>query len=120
MHPLSTLSLFASPDTPSADTTSNRVALEAEWLKLTRRTLPALAGGRGWPVSLDHCFQRILLDHAVGGRWYDHVAGRPAYRHLGQAALARAVALGRAVAAGRADVAALNRQSLVWRGKQAR
>lgn len=119
MHPLSTLSLFANPDAPSADIPSDRAALEAEWLELTRRTLPALAGERGWPVRLDHCFQRILLDHAVGGRWYDHVARRPAYRHLGQAALARAVALGRDLAAGRADLTALNRQSLVWRGKQA-
>ena len=117
---MSAPSLFASPDTSSADIPSDRAALEAEWLGLTRRTLPALAGGRGWPVRLDHCFQRILLDHAVGGRWYDHVAGRPAYRHLGQAALARAVALGRDAAAGRTDLAALNRQSLVWRGKQAR
>ncbi len=96
----------------------DRAALEAEWLELTRQTLPTLASRRGWPVSLDHCFQRILLDHAVGGRWYDHVAGRPAYRHVDDAGLARAVALGRDVAAGRVDLSALNRQSLVWRGKR--
>jgi hypothetical protein len=95
----------------------NRAALEAEWLHLTRVDLPALATQRGWPVSADHCFQRILLDHAVGGRWYDHVTGRPAYRHLSHDALARAVALGHAAAAGEADLSALNAQSLAWRGK---
>ena len=95
----------------------DRVALEATWLRLTRVELPALAGSRRWPVSADHCFQRILLDHAVGGRWYDHVTGRPAYRHLPDDALTRAVALGRAAAAGEADLHALNAQSLAWRGK---
>ena len=95
----------------------DRRALEARWLALTRETLPALAPMRGWPVRADHCFQRILLDNALGGRWYDHVAGRPAYRHLDDAALARAVALGEAAAAGEVDVALLNRRSLAWRGK---
>jgi len=45
----------------------DRAALEAEWLVLTRASLPALAIERHWPVSADHCFQRILLDNAVGG-----------------------------------------------------
>lgn len=94
-----------------------RADLEARWLRLTREVLPGLAGSRGWPVRFDHCFQRILLDHAVGGRWYDRVAGRPAYRHLDAERLAAAVALGEAVAAGAADLHALNAQSLRWRGK---
>lgn len=91
--------------------------LEAEWLRLTREALPAVAGARGWPVRADHCFQRILLDAAFGGRWYDFVEKRPAYRHADSAALTRAVALGRAVLAGEADLRALNGQSLRWRGK---
>lgn len=91
--------------------------LEAEWLVLTRETLPALAAARGWPVRADHCFQRILLDHAVGGCWYDHVPRRPAYHHFPADRLAAAVALGRAAAAGQADLHALNRRSLAWRGK---
>lgn len=96
----------------------DRPALEARWLVLTRERLPALAAARGWPVRADHCFQRILLDHAAGGRWYDHVAGRPAYRHIGADGLARAVALGEAVAAGEADLPALNDRSLAWRGRR--
>lgn len=96
---------------------TGRAALEARWLDLTRRTLPAVARERGWPVAADHCFQRILLDNAFGGVWYDHVAGRPAYAHADPVALARAVALGEAALAGQADLADLNHRSLAWRGK---
>lgn len=94
-----------------------RPELEADWLQITRKTLPVLAAERRWPVRADHCFQRILLDNAVGGRWYDHVAKRPAYAHINEAALARAVALGHAVEQGDADLHALNAASLGWRRK---
>ena len=103
--------------TLSPESGVDRLTLQAEWLVLTRETLPALAPERDWPVSADHCFQRILLDQAVGGCWYDHVAERPAYRHLDDQRLAAAVTLGRSVADGTADLDALNRQSLAWRGK---
>ncbi|MDJ0275806.1 GCN5-related N-acetyltransferase [Sphingomonas sp. 2R-10] len=96
---------------------SARDALAARWLGLTRRELPDVARERRWPVVADHCFQRILLDNAFGGVWYDHVAGRPAYAHADPAALARAIALGDAAIAGEADMADLNRRSLDWRGK---
>ena len=102
------------------DAPSSRPHLEAHWLRLTRETLPALAVARAWPVSADHCFQRILLDNALGRCWYDAVARRPAYRHVGEDALARAVALGEAVAAGTADLHDLNARSLAWRGKRPR
>ena len=92
-----------------------RAALEAAWLELTRRTLPGLAAARGWPVSADHCFQRILLDNAVGGVWYDAIARRPAYRHADAALLASAVALGRQVAAGGRDLHELTRRARAWR-----
>jgi hypothetical protein len=93
----------------------SRPALEARWLELTRAILPALATGRGWPVRHDHCFQRILLDAATGGVWYDAIAGRPAYAHADAAVLDRAVALAEAVADGSADLHTLNDQSLAWR-----
>ncbi len=90
-------------------------ALRTRWLDLTRRTLPALAKSRDWPVSADHCFQRILLDNACGGCWYDHITARPAYIHADPATLTRAVALGDAAEAGTVDLAVLNRRSLDWR-----
>jgi len=94
-----------------------RAVLEARWLELTRRTLPGLAAKRGFPVRHDHCFQRILLDAACEGAWYDHVTGRPAYRAIDTARLERATELAQAVVEGEADLAALNHQSLRWRGK---
>ncbi|WP_315760672.1 GCN5-related N-acetyltransferase [Sphingomonas sp. Y38-1Y] len=92
-----------------------RAALETRWLDLTRRVMPALAAERGWPVRADHCFQRILLDNAFGGVWYDHVAKRPAYAHADLVTLASAVRLGEAAIAGEVDLADLNRRSLRWR-----
>jgi len=86
---------------------------------LTGRVMPAMAQGHGWPVVHDHCFQRIVLDHVAGGVWHDHIA-RPAYRHLCADQAARAVRLCEDIIAGRADLAALNRQSLLWRGKAPR
>ncbi len=86
------------------------------WNELTRRTMPGLARSRDWPVHLDHCFQRILLDHAVGGYWKDAIAS-PAYRHASDRQLRDAIALGRAVINGARDLHAMNRQSLIWRGK---
>lgn len=95
----------------------DRDELERRWLKLTRGVMPGLAAERGWPVRFDHCFQRILLDNACGGRWLDLVEGRPAYRAIDEGRLRAAVALAEAVVAGGADLHGLNAQSLAWRGK---
>ena len=93
-----------------------RSDLEADWFTLTRETMPALAAERGWPVRFDHCFQRILLDNAVGGHWRDAIVP-PAYRNASTELLGRAIALGEAAIEGREDPAEPNRRSLEWRGK---
>ena len=98
-------------------TAEDRAALEARWLDLTRQVMPAEAQARRWPVVNDHCFQRILLDHACGGCWYDHIPDRPAYKKAPANVLLRAVAAGEAALKGRLDLHAMNRASLVWRGK---
>ena len=95
-----------------------RAQLEAEWLTLTRQTLPALADERRWPVSADHCFMRILLDAVHGGRWDREVQGRPAYKHIGMEKLVAAVALAERVVAKEADLWVLNAKSLAWRGNR--
>ena len=97
----------------------NRMAAQPivdEWFELTRDTMPCLAKERGWPVRFDHCFQRILLDNAVGGAWKEAIAS-PAYRNATDAQLRQAIALGREAVNGEADLSELNRRSLVWRGK---
>lgn len=96
---------------------TDRPALEAHWLHLTRATLPTVARTRGYPISAHHCFQRVFLDNACGGVWYDTIVRRPAYRHAPEDTLTHAVQLAEAVLAGQADLVALNRQSLAWRGR---
>ena len=93
----------------------DRPAAETRWLKLTRETLPAVARARRWPVEADHCFQRIFLDMACDGVWYDRIPGRPAYAYADRALLDRAIAFAEAALAGEVDIAVLNRRSLAWR-----
>ena len=95
---------------------TDREKLEADWFALTRETMPGLAAERGWPVRLDHCFQRILLDNAVGTPWRD-VIDPPAYRAAPEEVMRRAIALGRAVIENDEDLSELDRRSLAWRGK---
>ena len=95
---------------------ADRADLVERWFVLTREAMPAAAPLRGWPVRLDHCFQRILLDHAAGGPWRTRIAA-PAWRHASDGQLEYAIALGQAALAGEADLAALDRQSLRWRRK---
>jgi len=97
----------------------SRAALQDRWLDLTRRILPEQAAERAWPVRADHCFQRIFLDNACGGVWYDAVAGRPAYAHATDAVLRAAVDMAEDAAAGRAELTALNARSLAWRRARA-
>lgn len=96
-----------------------RIALVNRWFTLTRQDMPSLSAHRGWPVHFDHCFQRILLDNAVGMKWRDAIAA-PAYRNASETVLRRAITLGEACVAGECDLADLNRRSLEWRGKGAK
>lgn len=83
------------------------------------RQLPAAATEAGdWPIQLDHCFARVVLDNVFGGEWYDHVNGRPAYAHLAVAELRAAIAIAdRMLSDGRPTVVELNNNSLQWRGE---
>jgi hypothetical protein len=45
--------------------------LRQEWKSLYSETLPQMARSRDpaqtkWPVTLDHCFARIILDNVIG------------------------------------------------------
>ena len=92
--------------------------LVSAYLHLTKEVLPTLARNnrRNWPVSEDHCFQRIILDHVCGGVWYEYL-DRPAYKNLTKDQVQRAVKLCEDIADGHKDLQKLNQQSLIWRGK---
>ena len=93
--------------------------LIATYMHLTKEVLPSMARSdlTNWPVSEDHCFQRIILDQVCGGVWYEHL-GRPAYKHLTNDQAQRAVELCQGIIEGREDLHQMNQQSLIWRGKQ--
>jgi len=95
----------------------DRADLEQRWLRLTRFDLPRVAAERNWPLRNDHCFQRVLLDGACEGCWYEHIPARPAYRHAPDDLLVRALGLGEALLAGELDLREMNRRSLEWRGR---
>ena len=93
----------------------------AEYRRLVRHELPAAAREARWPLRLDHCFARVILDALFGGCWYDHLTrgkGRSAESQLDAGQLRRAVSLARGMLAGGAnEVRRLDAQSLAWRGK---
>ena len=92
-------------------------ALRSRWRRLVDDALPEAARSRpDWPVSLDHCFARILLDNACGRPWRE-VVPPPAWRRMPAPILERAVRLGEDVLQGDADLTDLNRRSLALRGK---
>ena len=98
--------------------------LQARWTELYSKTLPTLARARDpaqqtWPVTLDHCFARIILDSTVGEgreRW-DRRVKRPAVRNMSDGQLRAAIELGEEIAKGRVDLVWLDRRSLEVRGK---
>ena len=90
-------------------------------MKFTKEVMPSMAIDKqlNWPVKYDHCFQRIVLDTICNGCWYKHLK-RPAYKHLNKNQALKAVQLCEDIIARHVDLHALNRKSLIWRGKKAR
>jgi len=71
----------------------------------------------GWPIHLDHCFGRVVLDNLFEDEWYDHVDGRPAYEQLSAQELRAALDIAdRMLENGQPVVEELNENSLRWRG----
>ncbi len=98
--------------------TNDDAALRERWRRLIRADLPmAAADHPDWPIRLDHCFARVILD-AVHGRPWREVVAAPAWRHMTDDALRRAIALAEAILAGDADLRALDLRSLSMRGKR--
>nr|WP_246405885.1 hypothetical protein [Modestobacter versicolor] len=93
----------------------------SRYRQLVLDELPRRARAERWVVTADHCFGRIVLDHAVQGRWYDVLDRRrsPAFAQLDDERLAAAVALAEQIAAeGDPLLRRLDAQSLAWRGRR--
>lgn len=97
--------------------------LQKTWKELYSESLPSLARTRDpvqphWPVMLDHCFARIILDNTVGEgreRW-DIRLERPAVQHMSREQLKNAIELAERIKSGQEDLVALDLQSLEVRG----
>lgn len=107
------------PETGTTTSVADRAALEDRYRALVGELLPAAARAGRWVLREDHCFGRVLLDHAVQGCWYDALdRRRTAFRQLDDAQLADAVALAeRVLAEGDPLLRELDARSLAWRGK---
>ena len=102
------------------ETDEDEAELRDRWRTLVEERLPRRARRRkDWPVYLDHCFARILLDNACGVMWRKAIQP-PAWRNTPLPVLQTAIDLGEDVLAGRADLWALNDASLKMRGKRPR
>lgn len=105
---------------------SSLEGLRKQWNHLYRDRLPSLAKAKDaaqpkWPVQLDHCFARIILDNAVGkDRPWNQVLKSPAYKHMSQGQLETAIALGEKLSKGEEDLVALDERSLSLRGKKSK
>lgn len=98
-------------------------ALRAEWTALYAHQLPSLAASRSpvqakWPVHLDHCFARVILDNALGidVPWTAKVKA-PAVKNMSREQLEQCIELGVGIAEGREDLVELDTRSLEVRGK---
>ena len=95
--------------------------LVSVYMYLSKEVLPTMARScqRNWPVSADHCFQRIVLDHVCGGVWHECL-DHPAYKNLTKDQAQRAVKLCEDNVNGHLDLGKLNQQSLIWRDEYQR
>ena len=99
--------------------------LREEWKTLYSKTLPQMAKARDpaqskWPVTLDHCFARIILDNVVGKgqQQWDKVISKPAVRNMNEQQLQEAISLGLSIIGGETDLCQLDKASLQARGKK--
>ncbi|KAJ9647310.1 hypothetical protein H2201_003910 [Coniosporium apollinis] len=98
-------------------------SLQDEWTEVYRKRLPALAAQRNpaqkqWPVHLDHCFARVVLDNAIGkDRPWTEVVKAPAVKNMSEMQLQTALSLADDIATGKVDLVALNQTSLTLRSK---
>ncbi|KAE8453525.1 hypothetical protein EG329_010386 [Mollisiaceae sp. DMI_Dod_QoI] len=97
--------------------------LQDDWKQMFQHTLPEAATSKSpsqpkWPVHVDHCFARIILDSVVGidVPWMQKIKS-PAYKHMSEPQLRDSIELGQKILDGEADLVELDNESLELRGK---
>lgn len=94
--------------------------LRQRYLELVNRELPALAKQREFPVRLNHCFARIILDNLFSCCWYEALDRQQgaAYKQLSREQLQSAIAIAKTIINRPDDyIGELNQKSLQWRNK---
>lgn len=98
--------------------------LQQRWKYLYAEYLPSLAKAKDpaqakWPVYLDHCFARIILDNAVGkDQPWTEVIKSPAVKNMTEQQFEAAIRLAERVAGGEENLVELDERSLELRGKK--
>lgn len=98
-------------------------SLREQWSELYKTTLPSLAVSKDasqskWPIHLDHCFARIILDNAIGvSKPWTEVLAAPAVKTMSAKQLSSAIELGEKIACGEVNLVELDERSLEIRGK---
>ncbi|KAG9238756.1 hypothetical protein BJ875DRAFT_14393 [Amylocarpus encephaloides] len=100
--------------------------LQSEWKLLFQRTLPEAATSKApsqikWPMPVDHCFSRIILDLTVGvdTPWTNKIKS-PAYKNMTKDQLEKRILMGNEILEGKVDLIELNEKSLVLRREAGR
>ena len=101
--------------------TPRRSTLLTRYKQLIDKDLPLAAKNKSdaqprWPVHLNHCFGRIILDHICQRPWRE-IIDPPAVKHMSVAQLGKAVEVGEGILGGTIDLERLNRESLQMRAK---
>lgn len=118
------LSLLLQPYIHPATPMATKEKLQEQWNYLYKEYLPTLAKARDeaqtrWPIVLDHCFARIVLDNSIGiDKPWTKVLPSPAYKHMSETQLRAAIALAERIAVGTANLVELDERSLQLRGKR--
>lgn len=90
--------------------------LQTIYLFAINTTLPSLAKQNQWPIHLNHCFARVVLDTLFRDSWYNHLdRSSPAYRQLKRTQLLAVISIIEGVVLDPSTLAELNELSKSYR-----
>ncbi|KAK4979613.1 hypothetical protein LTR66_000246 [Elasticomyces elasticus] len=108
---------------PAPSDAESLQSLRDEWKEMFQKQLPQAATSHApaqakWPVHVDHCFARIILDKTCGvdTPWMDKIKS-PAYMNMSEEQLEASINLGKQILEGEVDLVELDNESLALRGK---